>query len=198
MLETKWDTLAEENKRQMLASLLRNGQTVQRLLKRDLDMALIELGEIRYDSVPFDAVEMVREIVEMFEHSGTRREFRLELPDACPTVMGDESRFSQVLYNLISNAVKFSEPGSLVTVVIEAQGSHVSVEVADEGPGIPEERRDRLFQRLSRLDPTKPGTGIGLYMSKSMVEAQGGTLSYEPRGTRGSRFRFTIPVAPPD
>lgn len=196
MLERKWDRLSDENKREMLASLLRNGQTVQRLLKRDLDMALIELGEIRYDSIPFDAVEMVREIVEMFEQSGTRRDFRLEVPDECPAVIGDESRFSQVLYNLISNAVKFSEPGSLVTVTVEEQGSHVSVEVADEGPGIPEERRDRLFQRLSRLDPSKPGTGIGLYMSKSMVEAQGGTVSYEPRTTRGSRFRFTIPIAP--
>lgn len=195
MLERKWGTLTDDNKRQMLASLLRNGQTVQRLLKRDLDMALIELGEIKYESADFDLPRSVAEIVDMFEQSGTDRVFRLEVPDTCPRARGDESRYSQVLYNLLSNAVKFSEAGSTVTVAVgEAQGA-LAVSVDDEGPGIPEERRDRLFLRLSRLDPTKPGTGIGLYMARSMVEAQGGTISYTPGEHGGSRFTFTVPVA---
>lgn len=195
MLDRKWETLTEDNKRQMLASLLRNGQTVQRLLKRDLDMALIELGEIRYESADFDLRKMVGEIVDMFQQSGTDRVFRLEVPDTCPPARGDESRYSQVLYNLLSNAVKFSEAGSTVTVTVVESEDSLAVSVGDEGQGIPEERRDRLFLRLSRLDPTKPGTGIGLYMARSMVEAQGGTISYGPGEQGGSRFTFTVPVA---
>lgn len=199
MLEKKWDVLTEENKRQMLASLLRNGQALQRLLKRDLDMALIELGEIKYDTADFDLCTMVGEIIEMFQQSGTNRVFRSETPETCPPARGDEPRYSQVLYNLLSNAVKFSEAGSVITVGVSVGDASLSVWVEDEGTGIPAERRDRLFQRLSRLDPTKPGTGIGLYMARSMVETQGGTISYEP-GQReaGSRFTFTIPIAQGD
>lgn len=195
MLEKKWERLSDENKRQMLTSLLRNGQTVQRLLKRDLDMALIELGEIKYESAPFDLPHMVREVVEMFDQSGADRVFRVELPDAAPPARGDEARCSQVLYNLLSNAVKFSERGSAIDVRVASSDGFASVSVADEGPGVPVERRDQLFQRLSRLDPTKPGTGIGLYMARSMVEAQGGAIAFEPGAAGGSCFTFTLPLA---
>ncbi len=195
MLQKKWDVLDDDSKRQMLASLLRNGQTVQRLLKRDLDLALIELGEIRYDIARFDLSAVVREIVDMFERSGTERVFRMELPDRCPAVQGDESRYSQVLYNLLSNAVKFSDRATTITVSVEIGADFASLSVADEGPGVPPERRDRLFQRLARFDSSKPGTGIGLYMARSMVEAQGGTITFEPGAEQGSCFTFTIPLA---
>ena len=194
MLEKKWETLSDENKRQMLASLARNGQALQRLLKRDLDLALIELGEITYEIAPFDVTSMVKEIIGMFEQSGSDRGFRLELQDS-PIALADESRQSQVLYNLLSNAVKFSPRGSAITVAVRTTGDEVAVSVADEGPGIPAERRDRLFQRLSRLDPSKPGTGIGLYMARSMVEAQGGSIVFEEGTVGGSCFTFTMPAA---
>lgn len=195
MLETRWETLSDEHKRQMLASLLRNGQTVQRLLKRDLDLALLELGEIEYDIVDFDLCKMVTDIAGMFQQSGADRVFKVDIPGSCSLARGDESRYSQVLYNLFSNAVKFSDPGSAITVGVDEQEGRLAVCVEDEGPGVPEERRDLLFKRLSRLDQTKPGTGIGLYMARSMVEAQGGTISYSPNEGGGSRFTFTVPIA---
>lgn len=195
MLQKKWETIDDDTKRQMLASLLRNGQTVQRLLKRDLDLALIELGEIRYDIGPFDLAGMVREIVALFDQSGAARVFEVDVPQPCPAVRGDESRYSQVLYNLLSNAVKFSDRGTTIVVGVRVDERFASVSIADQGLGVAPERRHRLFQRLARLDPSKPGTGIGLYMARSMVEAQGGTIGFEPGAERGSCFTFTIPLA---
>ena len=196
VLESRWDQIDEDRKVSMLRSLARSSRTVQQLLQRDFDMALIELGELRYDLAPFDIAELVRDVVGGLEQADSQRDFVVDVAEGLPLALGDEKRQTQVLHNLLSNAVKFSETGSEIGVSAALDNSMVRVSVRDRGPGIPPEDQERLFQRLARLHTDKPGTGLGLYMSKAMVEAQGGQIQVESRPGEGSCFSYTVPIAP--
>jgi signal transduction histidine kinase len=164
-------------------------------LQRDFDIALIELGELKFDVAPFDLAGLVRDVVGGLEQSDTPRDFVVEVPDGLPAALGDEKRQSQVLHNLLSNAVKFSPAGSQVSVLVAPEDSMIRISVRDEGSGIASEDQPRLFQRLSRLDANQPGTGLGLYMAKAMVEAQGGQIQVQSKHGKGSCFSYTVPIA---
>lgn len=196
MLEARWEEIDDERKRQMMGSLARSARTVNQLLQRDLDVALIEQRELGYDIAPFDLGRLLCDTVATFDQSGTRRRFAVDVPERVPLALGDEDRQSQVLHNLLTNAVKFSPEGSTITVAVTPGERFLRVSVADEGTGIDEKSRLKLFHRLSRLDSSAPGTGLGLYMAKAMVEAQGGEISADSIPGSGSRFWYTVPVAP--
>ncbi len=113
-------------------------------------------------------------------------------------VRGDRRRLAQVIDNLISNAIKFSPNGSAVDLNLERHDGTVVLEVADEGIGIAEEERDRLFERFFRarsaLDRQIPGTGLGLYISKAIVEAHGGRIEARSVEGEGSSFVIELPT----
>ena len=109
-------------------------------------------------------------------------------------VLVDQARIRQVLMNLISNAVKFSPPGSEVKLVISREGDDdIQVCVIDEGPGVPDERVDELFRKFSRLGSSKDGKGLGLYISREIALAHGGDLLLQ-RSDRGCRFTLILPI----
>ena len=195
VLESRWESIEEDRKRHMLGSLARSARTVQQLLQRDLDVSLIEQGELQYDINPFDLARLVCDIVEAFEQSETGRRLEVEMADDLPKAVGDERRQSQVLHNLLSNAVKFTPEGSTIRVSVAQRAGFLQVSVADEGDGIDEKGRGKLFKRLSRLESSAPGTGLGLYMAKAMVEAQGGEIWADSSPGHGSTFCYTVPVA---
>ena len=195
VLESRWDDIDDSRKRQMLASLARSARTVHQLLQRDLDVSLIEQGELHYDIAPFDLSKLVCDIVDSFEQSGSERVFTVHMPETLPPALGDEKRQSQVLHNLLSNAVKFSPPGSMIGVEVVQTGDRLRVSVSDQGDGIDDKGKMKLFQRLSRLESSAPGTGLGLYMAKAMVEAQAGEIWADSAPGAGSRFCYTVPVA---
>ncbi|HJR45052.1 MAG TPA: PAS domain-containing sensor histidine kinase [Actinomycetota bacterium] len=195
VLEARWDEIDEDRKVKMLGSLARSARIVQQLLQRDLDVALIETGELHYEIEPFDLDRLVRDVLDGFEQSGAGRGFAFRSDGGLPSALGDERRQTQILHNLVSNAVKFSPEGSTVTVEVEREGGELRVTVSDEGPGIAEADLALLFKRLSRLESSEPGTGLGLYMAKSMVEAQGGRIWAESTPGRGARFTYTVPIA---
>ena len=195
VLEARWDEIDEERKVKMLGSLARSARIVQQLLQRDLDVALIDTGELRYEIEPFDLEGLVTDVLEGFDQSGSGRVFAFERGDDIPRALGDARRQTQILHNLVSNAVKFSPPGSTITVELAAADDELLVSVVDEGVGISEPDRALLFRRLSRLESSEPGTGLGLYMAKSMVEAQGGRIWVDSSPGVGSRFSYTVPVA---
>jgi signal transduction histidine kinase len=116
-----------------------------------------------------------------------------------PLAMGDEQRTWQVITNLLSNAIKFA-PSSHVDVDVGRAGDFLQVSVRDRGPGIAPEDQEVVFEKFRRVERNgekRAGTGLGLYISKSIVEAQGGKIWVESEVGRGATFKFTLPVISP-
>ena len=114
------------------------------------------------------------------------------------TVTADERRVRQVVFNLLSNAVKFTPDGGRVDISARADDGHVAIAVADTGPGIPEGDLETIFEEFEQSSEGKKveGTGLGLPLSRKLVELHGGRLWVESEVGRGSTFRFTLPVRP--
>jgi signal transduction histidine kinase len=113
---------------------------------------------------------------------------------------GDRTRLEQVLNNLLSNAVKYSPLGSRIRVDLARKGEELTLEVSDEGPGIPPEDRARIFEAFERRSATHeeaPGTSLGLWVSRRMVEAHGGRMDLDSRVGYGSTFRVILPALLP-
>jgi len=130
-----------------------------------------------------------------------RVQLRQEVADDLPIVRADSTRIRQVILNLISNAAKFTEEGS-ITVRAWAEDEHVNVSVTDTGVGIPEEYREKIFQEFQQVDGSATrsvgGTGLGLPISRQFVELHGGRIWMESEVGGGSVFTFTIPIYGPD
>ncbi|MCA9960318.1 MAG: GAF domain-containing protein [Anaerolineales bacterium] len=140
------------------------------------------------------AVETTRK----FNTQTSKHAFVLDFPPDYPTINGDERRLGQVLNNLVSNAIKYSPDGGNITLHGEVHADHVILSVTDEGIGIPKHEQHRIFQKFSRLDNAlsrkTEGTGLGLYLTKAIVEAHNGRIwfSNNPNG-HGTTFTFSLP-----
>ena len=121
----------------------------------------------------------------------------VDVPRGLPTALGDEDRNRQILTNLVTNALKFAPDDSHVSISVSVEDNALAVSVSDRGVGIPAEDLPRLFERFSRLPNSRQanakGTGLGLYICKQLVEAQGGRISVESVPSMGSTFRYTVP-----
>jgi signal transduction histidine kinase len=125
--------------------------------------------------------------------------FAVKFPDDFPTIYADERRLTQVLNNLISNAIKYSPEGGLITVSGAVHPQHVTVSVQDEGIGIPTHEQHRIFQQFSRLDNAlsrkAEGTGLGLFLSKAIIEAHHGRIWFANNDQGpGTTFTFSLPI----
>jgi signal transduction histidine kinase len=182
----------------MLAQSERLGRLVQQLL----DLSKLESGEVPLRREPVPLGPLVGEVFSEIDVARGARRVALtsELPDDLPPIDVDRERVHQVLFNLVDNAVRFTPPGGEVRIEAHRHNGAVEVSVADTGVGIPADALPRLFERFYRVDPSRSredgGTGIGLAIARSVVEAHGGsiTASSEPGG--GSTFTFDLPVAP--
>ena len=119
-----------------------------------------------------------------------------DIPEQLPEMEVDGERLRQVVINLIGNAIKFSDPGGSVTVKVEKQPRQLLFQVSDHGIGIPEEAKKHLFERFYRAEGemVRGGTGLGLYISKQIIEAHGGRIWAESKLGEGSTFSFTLPL----
>ncbi len=199
-LQRRWEQLSEEDRTSLLESMSSSASNLTELMDEVFLVARIESGEFSYDIRPFDLAELVKQAVEEQKGAHEAVPFVTDVPAPLPTALGDEKRQRQILHNLLSNAVKFSSPGSPVEVTIEIGEGELRLSVADHGPGIPPEAHDKLFKKFSRLEqpPGKQvhGTGLGLFICKQMIEAQGGQIEVDSSPGRGARFTYTVPLAP--
>jgi signal transduction histidine kinase len=181
----------------MLAQVERLGRLVDQLL----DLSRLESGEVplRIEELPLQPLvdTLISEIDVALPGRGVR--LRNDVPEDLPALSADRERVHQVLFNLVDNAVRFTPEGGSVTVSARRRNGSVEVAVTDTGSGIPPEHLPRLFERFYRADPARGrgegGTGIGLAIARSVVEAHGGQIRAESEPGRGSVFTFDLPSA---
>jgi signal transduction histidine kinase len=160
-----------------------------------LDHARLEA--IRIVRAPFQPLRQARAIMDVFEPAAEAKGLAVAVhgPDIPEWVMADGERLRQVLFNLISNAVKFTRRGGITVLVsYDAARSTLSYAVTDTGPGIEPQDAQRLFQRFTRFDGAGQGAGLGLAICKSVVEAMGGRIGMRPGQPGGSEFWFEVPA----
>jgi signal transduction histidine kinase len=193
LLRWRGDRLNPNEKDELLVSLEREARRLGRLVSEFLDMEAIDHGRIFLNREPIDVRELAAEAAMDAGHS-TRTKIMSEKGD--PVVRLDADRVKQVMLNLLTNAAKYSAENEPVTVNIVPAEQEVVVSVSDRGPGIPEDEMSHLFERFVRLSPAVkrvPGSGVGLYVSRMIVELHGGHIWAENQPGQGAKFSFTLP-----
>jgi len=182
-----------------LETVYRNAQHLQKLVDDVLDLAQLDTGKMVLSKGPTDMVAIAREVVDIARPLAEKRDIalKLEIDGEMPVIHADRTRVRQVLLNLLSNAVRYTERGA-VTVRIAQGDGEIICSVADTGPGISPEDQKRLFQAFERLDREATsqgkGFGLGLAISKRLIQAHGGRIWVESEAGCGSTFRFALPV----
>jgi PAS domain S-box-containing protein len=187
-----------------LARIKSNSDRLSRLINDLLDLSKIEAGRIDVRPTTLLMNALAEEIAEHLKPLGAEKRIRIEVaaPDPRVTVWADRDKITQVLTNLIGNAVKFTPHDGKITVAILRNGNEwVQISVADTGPGIVPEEADKIFTKfyqITDMDKQRPkGSGLGLAISKALVEMHGGKIWVESELGRGSTFSFTLPAQPP-
>jgi signal transduction histidine kinase len=172
---------------------------MNRLIGDLVDVASIEEGHLRVSPELHDATALVRESIEAFQPLASAQGLSLDMEVRGNTLMAkfDHERILQVLANLLSNAIKFTPAGGRVALRVEPVGPDVRFSVADTGSGIPSHQLEAVFERFWQArSEDRRGLGLGLFISKGIVEAHGGRLWVESQPGKGSTFSFTLPGAP--
>jgi signal transduction histidine kinase len=184
-----------------LDDILASARHLRSLIDDVLDLSKVEAGQIELQVAPFSLPAALERGVVMVREGAASGGVRISLSSGpgTDTVMGDERRVRQVVFNLLSNAVKFTPVGGTVDVAAARFDGEVRVSVSDSGPGIAPEDQARIFEEFQQAAAGKEqteGTGLGLAVSKRLVELHGGRLWVESEPGKGSRFVFTLPVPP--
>ena len=192
--------LAERQKK-ALSILDRNAARLSFLVNDILDVARLESGRMEVNRTPQRLGALLSDSIESYEETARRVGVQLQLDASADAVVDvDGDRITQVLYNLVGNALKFTPDGGRVVVRTRMDDGQAIIEVQDDGPGLTADQIGRLFQPFSRVHDTQQstvaGTGLGLYICKGIVDAHGGAVeAISPGPGRGCTFRVTLPLA---
>lgn len=193
----RWDRFDDDHKKHLLATINADADRVTRLIGELLDVSRLEAGRLPLARRMISLDDIASRVVERIRPRAENHQLAYEFPEQFPQVYADSDKIEQVLTNLVENAVKYT-PGGLVRVVGALQDTMVVVTVSDEGKGIAHEHRYQVFHKFyrERTQAQNPGTGLGLYISKGLVEAHGGRIWVENGADRGAFFSFTLPLSP--
>lgn len=187
---------------QLTGRIKSTGDYMLHLVNELLDVSKIEAGKLELSTKPCDLVEFLQSRSPEYQQRAEQKNIRVRLnqPGGAPIrVMMDQNRIAQVVDNLISNAIKFSQPDTTVTVCVRTSDEGAEVAVADQGQGIPEEERDQLFKPFARTTVRatagEKSTGLGLAICKKIVDAHGGRIWVDSEVGKGSTFCFRLPSA---
>jgi signal transduction histidine kinase len=185
-----------------LQVMLTQSERLGRLVDQLLDLSRLESGDVPLDREPVPLGPLVSQVLTEIDVARADRGVTVssEVPENLPPALADRERVHQVLFNLVDNAVRYTPSGGAVTVSAHRHNGSVEIEVQDTGVGIPAEHLPRLFERFYRVDTSRSrdddgGTGIGLAIARSVVEAHGGQIHAQSEPGRGSTFTFELPVA---
>jgi two-component system sensor histidine kinase KdpD len=197
LLESDWESMAEETRREYVRDIVRSGEDLDRRITSVLEHLKVETGRYEVDLEVCDVGEELAGAIDRMALMLESYRIVFDVPEDTP-VWADRTAFARVAENLLSNAVKYSPEGTSVTVRAERVESAVVVSVIDEGPGISEEDAQRVFQQFERLESGRRvahGNGVGLSAVRQLVELMDGKVWVEPNAGRGSAFRFALPLA---
>lgn len=210
VLRDRWAETSDEEKLRIADVIAQRSAALSSLVGDVLGVAAIEAGAITYDVTPFDLVDVATEVIEagiQDQRFGLRStaapgtmKVDLQVDPDLPPASADRGRQALVLENVLWNAFIQSPADETIEVKLSHSDGMLCVAVTDHGPGLNDEQKEKLFQRFSRL-PLSPrqdikGTGLGLYTSKHLIEAQGGSMWVESEPGRGTTLSYSVPVAP--
>jgi signal transduction histidine kinase len=190
----------DEARRHAASVIYAEADRLHRLVEDLLDLARIDAGQMAFSIAPVDLAAIIQSVTERLSLKASRKAIRLEgRVGTLPPIAGDGDRLAQVITNLLDNAIKHAPSNGLVTVTGEVQGGWLLVHVDDNGPGIPPDELSRIFERFYQVDKSRRGdesrgVGLGLAISREIVQAHGGRLSAQSVPGSGSRFTMRLPL----
>lgn len=186
----------DEMSRLFLNKSLEQANKLNNLVEDLLHMSRIEAGRLEFNLEFFDIREMLKDLIETFSYSNKTHTILDDLGEQPAFVEGDRQRIEQALINLITNAIKYSPDADRIYISLKRSSNKVDVHVKDEGIGLTEEQRAQLFTRFYRADNNRgiSGLGLGLYLTKQIIDRHGGNIKVESSFGKGSEFIVSLPV----
>ncbi len=201
--------LQDAQVREKMNIIKEESDRLSKLVENLLYASRLQAGGIELERAPVDLSGLIKRVVQKMKGVSKQHPLKVSLPDDLPAVLADYDKIQQVLVNLIENAIKYTPKGGPIVIEAEPTSTEVIVSVTDQGIGVPESERQRIFDRFSRLDSRyvreRKGAGLGLYICKAIIEAHGGRIWVEPVAVAGdapgsmsgSRFKFSLPREEP-
>jgi signal transduction histidine kinase len=196
-VQERWRTLAPGQREAFLALIADETNRLAALIGDVLDTSQIEAGTFSYSFTDVDLGRLVQDAVSSAQIGQDEVRVVADVRGTLPAIRGDRERLRQVLSNLIDNAVKYSAVGDAVEVTAKPENGSVLIAVRDHGPGIAHDQQGVIFEKFGRAEVpggSKPGTGLGLFIARSIAEAHGGTLEVESHPEKGATFTLTLPT----
>lgn len=183
-----------------LKLVITSGRRLNNLINDILDMSCLKRGEIKLSKKSLDVRAATETVIHIMEHMKEEKDIKLlnMVPEDLPLVEADEERLLQIFFNLVGNAIKFTQTGSII-LGGRPEGSHILLWVKDTGCGIPDDKQEDVFKAFFQVDSMiskeTQGAGLGLSITKQLIELHGGSISVVSAPGEGSEFRFTLPIS---
>lgn len=201
LLQMHYANHLEDTAKELLTRLIVSTTNLANLIDNLLSVSRIERNSMIIDRKPIDLPIILTDVFDSFKQQAQTKHqsYTLSIPEQMPKVMADPFRVGQVFINLISNAINYTPEGGAISINIQTKDDHLEISVQDSGEGIPPEALPRLFTKFFRvsgsLEQGSKGTGLGLYITKSIIEMHHGKIWAESTVNKGSIFTFTLPIA---
>jgi signal transduction histidine kinase len=195
-LLTSWDRIDDENKKKFIKIIEEQSNRLINLVENILTVSKANTSNIIMKKVYVNA--SIRSIIPIFQEQYKKHKFIFEPQKDLPSTRLDDDKFQQIMTNLIDNAGKYSPEGTTVKITTEAKGEFVIIKVKDEGVGIKQGDADKLFKKFSRIEnhltSKTQGNGLGLYITKRLVESMNGQITFESEENKGTTFIVSFPI----
>lgn len=188
-----------EKQKEYMGNISISGKHLLRLVNDVLDLSKVESGNMELHYEKFDTEQVIKETISILVNMAIKKNLQVDLDLAEITLNADVGRFRQIMYNLLSNAIKFTEDNGKITVKSSIASNKIKVEVQDTGIGISQKDRSRVFTQFMQLDSSyarkQEGTGLGLTLTKKLIEIHKGYIDFDSEEGKGTRFWFVLPEA---
>ncbi len=195
-LLASWDRIDDDNKKKFIKIIEDQSNRLINLVENILTVSKANAGNIVMKKVSVNA--SIKSIIPMFQEQYKTHKIIFHSQNDLPSARLDDDKFQQIMTNLIDNGCKYSPEGSTVNIKTEAKNEKIIIRVKDEGVGIKKEDSDKLFKKFSRIEnhltSKTQGNGLGLYITKQLVESMNGQISFESEENKGTVFSVEFPV----